>query len=68
VRTKEEQDSMIKIFQIKAAAAGLKGNVAVVWDGVGGKMNYRAPANQYEFFEKVTSDFIEKSLNKTISW
>ena len=68
VQTNEEQSSMIKIFQAKSKAAGFNGNVAVVWDGPDGKINFRAPLNQHAFFNKVTSEFIEANLNKSISW
>jgi hypothetical protein len=68
VRTPAEQDSMINIFRAKAKAAGLQGNVVVVWDGEGGKVNFKAPPNQYDFFQNVTSEFIDANLNKTISW
>ncbi|HTA76377.1 MAG TPA: hypothetical protein VK791_04405 [bacterium] len=67
-KTKEDQDATIRLFQAKSKAAGFKGNVAVVWDGEGGKMNFIAPPNQKAFFENVTSTFIEANLNKSISW
>ena len=68
VHTEAEQNSLIKLFQTKAKAAGFSGNVAVVWDGPDGKIKFRAPLNQHAFFNNVTSEFIEANLNKSISW
>jgi len=68
LRSHEEQIALIKVFQAKSKAAGFNGNVVVVWDGEGGKVNFRAPPNQHEYFQNVTSAFIDAHLNKTISW
>ena len=68
LRPKEEQDSLIKTFQAKSKAAGFKGNVVVVWDAPDGKINFRAPLNQHEYFKNIGHDFINANLNKTISW
>ena len=68
LRTQQEQDTMIKLFQTKAKAAGLSGNVVPIWDGEGGKISYKAPLNQKAFFDNITHEIINSNLNKSISW
>jgi len=67
-QTPDEQTGLIEIFQAKSKASGFKGNVVVVWDGEGEKVYFRAPPHQQEYFQNVTSAFIDAHLNKTISW
>jgi hypothetical protein len=64
----QEQNAAISELQIRAASAGLAGNVVPVWDSGGGKMSFVAPMNQHAFFTSITPQYIAANINKELYW
>ena len=68
VRTPKEQEAMAKVFRDRAKAAGLEGHVVIIWDIEGGGIDFMCPLSQQALFKTIDPTFIDKNLNKTISW
>ncbi|MBB4197779.1 hypothetical protein CCR94_11855 [Rhodoblastus sphagnicola] len=62
-----QQEAVIGQLQARSDACGLKGTVALVWDG-GGWMDYLAPQPWHDFFRGVTLDDVRARINAAITW
>jgi hypothetical protein len=62
-----QQEATVDQLQQRAAACGLKGTVALVWDG-GGRMDYLIPQPWHDFFASITLDDVRARINAEISW
>jgi hypothetical protein len=63
-----DQDALMLELKNRAARAGIPGNVVPIWDMGGGKMGFRAPADQHPFFQKVSFETLKKGVNKDLYW
>ncbi|MCW2315668.1 hypothetical protein M2322_001202 [Rhodoblastus acidophilus] len=62
-----QQEATIGQLQQRANACGLKGTIALVWDG-GGRMDYLVPQPWHDFFRSITLDDVRARINSAISW
>jgi hypothetical protein len=66
LRPRIEQQQVLDALQSCASAAGLAGNVVLVWRDNAGLMNFIAPPNQHAFFRSVTFESLYGQINKTL--
>jgi hypothetical protein len=62
-----EKARVAAALQICATAAGLAGNVVLVWSGSFGKVEFWAPLNQHAFFKTVSYAQLLTSINRTLT-
>ena len=62
-----EQQKVLHALQSCASAAGLAGNVVPVWQDSFGRLIFIAPPTQHAFFKSVTFEYLQSSINKTLS-
>ncbi|MGE0597436.1 MAG: hypothetical protein AB7P07_13815 [Hyphomonadaceae bacterium] len=63
----DEQQQMIRGFQDRAVAAGLKGTVVPVWVS-GETFSYIAPPQAETFMKGVTLEWVAANINKSLQW
>ncbi len=68
LKERPDQDALMSELQNRANAAGILGNVVPVWDIGGGKMGFRAPANQHPIFQQLKLETIRKNVDKELYW
>jgi hypothetical protein len=67
-KTAAQQNAARAEIQARAASAGLRGAVALVWDAGGGRMAFLAPTNWQRFFQSVNLRWVFANLNRELSW
>ncbi len=63
-----EQSAFIAELQFRANSAGLRGTVAVVWDGGIGCMKFICPTQWQPFFSSMNLAFVWANATREISW
>jgi hypothetical protein len=63
----EQQCTLSGEVQVSARASGMRGQVAFVWMEGAGRMNYWAPKQFEEFFAKLETLALVKSLNRKLT-
>jgi hypothetical protein len=66
-RSFQDQQQLVATLQVCASAAGLAGNVVLVWMDPLGRLNFVAPPNQHPFFKSVTYQYLYAHINKTLT-
>ncbi len=67
-KSSSQQNAMRNEIQARAASAGLRGSVALVWEVSGGRMGFLAPPNWQNFFRSIDLGWVFANLNRELSW
>jgi hypothetical protein len=67
-QTSQDQEQMIAELQMHARTTGLMGIVVPVWDGGGGRMDFKAPLQWHQYFKSINLPFIATNINTELYW
>ncbi|MEN6631789.1 MAG: hypothetical protein ABFD84_05135 [Candidatus Polarisedimenticolia bacterium] len=67
-KTADQQQAAVAEIQMAATSAGLRGIVAVVWIGPGGRMKFIAPPPWHPFFRSLDIQQVMANLNRSLTW
>lgn len=66
-RSNRDQQAVRNEIQVRAASAGLRGEVVLVWENFG-RMKFLAPQPWHPFFRSISMDFVEANINRDLYW
>jgi hypothetical protein len=66
-KSSADQNGIVAELEMRAHSAGLAGTVVPVWRS-GGRLNFLAPPGYHPFFRSISGEFIDRNINRRLSW
>src|SRR5688500_15306171 len=67
-KSAQEQGAIVGELRARAAAAGIAGNVILVWDAGEGRMKFLAPQGLHPLFRDLDLPRVLELVNRELSW